>query len=50
MLELIQGRTAISVFRQGFIDMDGWDKPAERMKMRFGPVLRQASKSGSGPC
>jgi len=34
MLELIQGRVAINVFRQGFIDMDGGDKPAGRMKMR----------------
>jgi hypothetical protein len=37
MLELIQGRAAISVFRQGFIDMDGRDKPAGRMKMRSVP-------------
>ncbi|WP_283805003.1 hypothetical protein [Afipia clevelandensis] len=40
MLELILGRAAISVFRQGFIDMDGRDKPAERMKTQFGPALR----------
>lgn len=40
MLELVQGRVAISVFGQGFIDMDGRDKPGRRMKMRGVPLLR----------